>query len=84
MYLLHPVCVARTLLDPTIREDPRILHLFARREGGRPSRYERNYRDVMLNLVLKGDSGTPFVCEVQVTLSGISILKKSLAEIGEQ
>merc|ERR1719352_1674108 len=40
-------------------------------------RYERNYRDVMLNLVLKGDSGTPFVCEVQVTLSGISILKKS-------
>ena len=39
-------------------------------------RYQRNYRDVMLNLVMKGDAGTPFVCEVQVTLSGISILKK--------
>merc|ERR1719399_1621570 len=45
--------------------------------GSGLDRYQRNYRDVMLNLVMKGDAGTPFVCEVQVTLSGISILKKS-------
>merc|ERR1712072_1321343 len=44
-------------------------------------RYERNYRDVMLNLVLKGDSGTPFVCEVQVTLSGISILEVRAGDV---
>jgi hypothetical protein len=39
--------------------------------------YEQMYRDIMLNIEMDGESGTPFVCEVQVTLSGITILKKS-------
>ena len=40
-------------------------------------RYEQMYRDIMLNIEMDGENGTPFVCEVQVTLSGITILKKS-------
>ena len=32
----------------------------------------------MLNVEMPNEDGTPFVCEVQVTLSGITILKKSL------
>ena len=45
---------------------------------GEQRRYERNYRDVMLNVEMLKEDGTPFLCEVQVTLSGITILKKSL------
>ena len=45
---------------------------------GEQRRYERNYRDVMLNVEMLKEDGTPFLCEVQVTLSGIAILKKSL------
>merc|ERR1719248_293125 len=49
--------------------------------GSGLTRYQRNYRDVMLNLAMK-DGGIDFICEVQVTLSGISILKKS--ELGDE
>jgi len=39
--------------------------------------YDRNYRDVMLNLEIPTSDGAALICEVQVTLSGITILKKS-------
>ena len=35
------------------------------------------YRDIMINIEVDVEGGTPFVCEVQVTLAGITILKKS-------
>ena len=41
------------------------------------SRYDRNYRDVMLNLEIPTSDGAALICEVQITLSGITILKKS-------
>ena len=39
--------------------------------------YDRNYRDLMLNVEIPTSDGAAFICEVQVTLSGITILKKS-------
>ena len=40
--------------------------------------YDKMYRDIMLNLRPKGSN---FICEVQLTLTGISILKKSEQKI---
>merc|ERR1719271_731025 len=45
--------------------------------GSGKQEYDKMYRDVMLNVEMKTASGLPFVCEIQVTLSGITILKKS-------
>jgi hypothetical protein len=45
--------------------------------GSGNQEYDKMYRDVMLNVEMKTASGLPFVCEIQVTLSGITILKKS-------
>ena len=39
--------------------------------------YDRLYRDINLNLELPLKGGESFICEVQVMLSGITILKKS-------
>merc|ERR1719321_298151 len=45
--------------------------------GSGKQKYDKMYRDVMLNVEMKTASGLPFVCEIQVTLSGVTILKKS-------
>jgi hypothetical protein len=45
--------------------------------GSGNQEYDKMYRDVMLNVEMKTQSGLPFVCEIQVTLSGVTILKKS-------
>jgi hypothetical protein len=45
-------------------------------DSGRES-YDKMYRDVMLNVELPREDGDPFIAELQVALSGISILKKS-------
>merc|ERR1719359_1493360 len=39
--------------------------------------YNKMYRDVMLNIEIPRKGGDPFIAELQVALSGISILKKS-------
>jgi hypothetical protein len=39
--------------------------------------YDKFYRDVMVNLEMRAKNGMSFVCEVQITLSGITIIKKS-------
>merc|ERR550514_1613345 len=39
--------------------------------------YSKMYRDVMLNIEIPRKGGDPFIAELQVALSGISILKKS-------
>ena len=44
-----------------------------------PGRSEKMYRDVLLNLRPRG---TKFICEVQITLTGIAILKKSRSGAG--
>ena len=45
-------------------------------DSGREA-YDKMYRDVMLNVEVPREGGDPFIAELQVTLSGISILKKS-------
>jgi len=45
-------------------------------DSGRES-YDKMYRDVMLNVEVPREGGPPFIAELQVALSGISILKKS-------
>jgi hypothetical protein len=45
-------------------------------DSGRES-YEKMYRDVMLNVEIPREGADPFIAELQVALSGISILKKS-------
>ena len=45
---------------------------------GSEAKSEKRYRDILLNL---RPHGSDFICEVQLTLTGISILKKSEQKI---
>ena len=46
-----------------------------------PSSYTQQYRDINLNIPVEFPGREPFLCEVQLTLSTISILKKSEQKI---
>ena len=50
-------------------------------EPGSPSSYTQQYRDINLNIPVEFPGREPFLCEVQLTLSTISILKKSEQKI---
>jgi hypothetical protein len=49
--------------------------------GSWSASYDKMYRDVMLNIEFPSDKGISLICEVQVMLSGTSILKKSEQKI---
>jgi hypothetical protein len=63
----------------TLGEDISLSDIVLSADGSAPAdKSENMYRDVLLNLRPKGSD---FVCEVQLTLTGISILKKSEQKI---
>jgi hypothetical protein len=43
----------------------------------------QEYRDVMMNVEMAASDGTPFVCEIQATLSSFACLKNSLHTVYE-
>lgn len=45
--------------------------------GDDGEQYQQRYRDINLSVEARTPSGHPLVCEIQLTLSGIAILKKS-------